>query len=134
MPCRASRRDVTGVSSAAIAVTSPRTRSAGALRSSRWPIGVATTYSLLTRPHPARPRGGGATFPSEWGRECSNPFEPRAHTVRHLRARTDVTRRRRENVEKRPAVVAAEDSGVEDHHRAAVGPTAEQPAGPPPSL
>src|SRR3989442_865187 len=130
MPCRASRRDVTRVSSAAIAETSPRTRSARALRSSRLPIGVATTYSLLTRPHPARPRGGGATFPSEWGRECSNPFEPRAHTIRHLRAGADVARRGGQHIEKRLAVVASEDSVVEDHHRAAVGRTANQPAEP----
>src|SRR5436305_15057819 len=50
--------------------------------------------------------------------------------LRHLRARTDVARRRRKDVEKRFAVVASEDSVVEDHHRAAVGRTANQPAEP----
>src|SRR5439155_19735831 len=61
-------------------------------------------------------------------RTCSIPFEPGSDMLRHLRARTDVARRRRKDVEKRLAVVASEDSVVEDHHRAAVGRTANQPA------
>src|SRR5260370_24503012 len=50
MPCLARRREVTRVSSAAIAETSPRTRRARALTSSRLPIGVATTKSRLIQP------------------------------------------------------------------------------------
>ena len=62
MLCRASNREVTRVSSAAIAETSLKTRNALALMSSRLPIGVATTYRLLISPHPARgrpPHGAG---------------------------------------------------------------------------
>src|SRR5438445_333325 len=48
MPWRTSSREVTRVSSAAIASTSRRTRTARAVTSSRLPIGVATTNRRLT--------------------------------------------------------------------------------------
>src|SRR5689334_16785160 len=46
IPCRSSRMRVRRVSSAAIRSTSARTRSARSVTSSRFPIGVATTYSV----------------------------------------------------------------------------------------
>src|SRR5467141_2481101 len=127
MPCRASSREVTRVSSAAIDETSARMCRARAVMSSRFPIGVATTNSLLTYPHPARPLRGGATFPSDWGRE-SNSVEPGPDTFRDLRARTHETRSRGQHVKEGPAVVASKDAVVEDHHGSAVGGAADQPA------
>src|ERR1700693_4151280 len=57
------------VSSAAIAPPSPRIRNARALTSSRFPIGVPTTYSLLrlVRPLPPEARGGGLGGPPPRG-------------------------------------------------------------------
>src|SRR5207245_545102 len=124
IPGRASKREVTRVSSAAIADTSPRTRIARALRSSRLPIGVPTTYSLLIRPHPA---AAPPTSPASGEAKWSNPLEPGADTVGDLRRRTHEARRRRKHLEKRLAVVPPEDPVVEDGDSSAVRRAPDQP-------
>src|SRR5256885_4383836 len=122
IPWRASRRAVIRVSSAAIAETSPRTRSARALTSSRLPIGVATTKSLLISPS-----GAARHLPMNGEDNSSSPvLEPLPYSVGHLGSGTDVAGGRRQHLEEGLAVVAAQDAVVEDDDRSAVGRPPDQ--------
>src|SRR5437773_12075914 len=57
---------------------------------------------------------------------CSSSLEPRPDAVGHLFPGTHVARCRWKHIEKRLAVVAAEDPVVEDDHRAAVRRAADE--------
>src|ERR1700737_1727964 len=139
IPWRASRRDVTRVSSAAIAPTSPRTRTARAVTSSRLPIGVATTNNRLriylpirSSPPPLLPHeifdfAGAPGFPG--GPPGSGGGgQPLTNSIRDLRRRAHESRGGWQHVEERLAVVAAEDTVVEDHYGTAVAGPADEPA------
>src|SRR2546430_17224989 len=93
---RPSRRAVTRVSSAAIALTSPSTRSARALTSS----GCRSECQPRTA--------------------CSTRVEPETYLTRDLLRRADEARCRRQDVKESPAVVAAEDAVVEDDDGATI--------------
>src|SRR6266852_3489275 len=128
MPWRARSRDVMRVSSAAIVPTSPSTRTARAVTSSRLPIGVATTNNRLTC-LPAV--GGGPDWLAQlasrgWGDSLFQ--KPITDAVGNLPRRADESRRWRQHVEKRLAIVASKDPVVEDDHGAAVTGPADEAA------
>src|SRR5713226_8325338 len=128
MPWRARSRDVMRVSSAAIAPTSPSTRTARAVTSSRLPIGVATTNKRLTC-LPAVGRGpDGLAQRASRGWVDSLLQQPITDAVRNLACKADESRRGRQHVEKRLAIVASEDPVVEDDHSAAVAGPADEAA------
>src|SRR5712691_13395898 len=109
MPWRASSRNVMRVSSAAIVPTSPSTRTARAVTSSRLPMGVATTNKRLTC-LPAL--GGGPDWLAQrasrgWGDSLLQ--EPITDAVGNLACRADESRSGRQHVQKGLSVVASED-------------------------
>src|ERR1700716_909136 len=123
MPCLARSLPVTRVSSAAVGPTSPSTRSARAPTSSRLPIGVPTTYSLLTSYVPE----GSPPPPRGWARPpAPSPPQPVPNPVRDLRSRADESRGRRQDVKECLPVVAAQDAVVQDDHGAAIGRAPDQ--------
>src|SRR5438132_2403386 len=125
MAWRASNRAVTRVSSAAIAETSPSTRRARALTSSRFPIGVATTKRLLTSPS-----GPSGHLPTRWGGALtwSNSLQPSSDPGGYCGAWAHVAGCRRKDVQECLAVVSAQDPVVQDDHRTAVRRAPDQPA------
>src|SRR6202521_250936 len=73
-----------------------------------------------------RSRPPGSQWESRRRTACSNPVKPRADMVRDVGRWAYVARRRRQDLEECPAVVASEDAVVQDDDRAAIGGTADQ--------
>src|ERR1700694_1165551 len=108
IPWRASSRAVMRVSSAAIAPTSPRIRTARAVVSSRLPMGVPTTQRgfprpsrlagcLLHAPSPPLPGGQGGCL----------DIKPFPYLGGDFVRRADEARGRRQDVEEGPALTPA---------------------------
>src|SRR5438477_4182831 len=94
-------------------------------------LGCPRRRSLRPRPrHEVRGRSRPRGCRSAWQQQiaCSYSLKPGADAVSYLGAWADVARGRWQDVEERLAVVAAEDSVVEDDHRAPVRRAPDQPA------